>query len=292
MSTLHRAPLPLLALLATAGMATAASAAPVTVPFNLGVGPAGQLLSGPVMQDQTLHFGLRLELAAVIDQATIQANQDRIPQKYRKMASKVDELRYRPSIFIPETLYVSPAFGATGIYGATWRFIGLNAPFGKGPVRLRLGASLIATLALIHSNSLRGLGGEDIEFVFFLRPGIDLTAEVEIKLARNLLISFGWNSAIHLPQVLRRQVGTSFLSIPGDDVAMRASLWHFGQPFLMLHYRFPITRDIPGALPAKNTPPPAQNRQPPRNQDTFVPPPSSTGPVQPTRPPSQPAGPL
>ena len=258
-----------------------ASAAPVTVPFNVGVGPAFQLLSGPMMQDQTLHFGLRLELAAVIDQATIQANRDRIPQKYRKMAASVDELRYRPSIFIPETLYLSPPVTGTGMYGATWRFIGVNLPFGKGPVRLRLGASLIATLALIHSNSVRGLGGEDIEFVFFLRPGIDLTAEVEIKLAKNLLISFGWNSALHLPQVLRRNVGTSFLSIPGDADSWQVSLWHFGQPFLMLHYRFPVTRNIPGALPAKQQPAPPSRQPPP-----------ATGPKQPTTRPSQPARPL
>ncbi len=83
--------------------------------------------------------------------------------------------------------------------------------------------------------------------------------------------------------------------LPGDQDSMRVSVWHFGQPFLMLHYRFPVTRDIPGALPAKNQqqpsrPPPP--RQPPAGgNDTFVPP-QPTGPVQPTRPPAQPAGPL
>ncbi len=287
----------LLGLLALwAGAADVATAAPVTVPFNVGVGPALQLLSGPVQRDQTFHFGLRLELAAVIDQATIQANKDRIPKKYRKMAAGVTELRYRPSVFIPETLIISPAFGDTGVYGATWRFVGVGMPFGKGPVRLRLGASLILTLAVLHSNTLTGLDNEDVPFVFFLRPGVDLVAEVEIKFTKNLLLSFGWNSAVHLPQVLRRNAGTSLLSVPGDAASFEQSLWHFGQPFLMFHYRFPVTRNIPGALPAKKkqaAPPPKAPNRPAANPPNRPQPnrPKTHRPTQPVQP-TQPAGPL
>jgi len=222
-----------------------ARAAQVTVPFNVGVGPSAQLLTGPVQQDQTLHFGLRLELAAVIDQATIKANKDKIPARYRKMASQVQELRYRPSIFIPSTLLISPAVKGTGIYGATWRFIGVGMPFGGNPVTFRLGATLIATLAFIHSRTLRGLGGEDVSYALFLRPGVELSAELEFRLTERLLISLGWSSAIHVPQVLRRNAGLSLVSIPGDAEGLSKSLWHFGQPFLMVHYRFPITRDLP-----------------------------------------------
>ncbi len=272
---LHIRPAPplVLTLLAAALASLPARAAVVTVPFDVGVGPAPQIVSGPVARDQTVHLALRLSMAAVIDRETIARNRGRIPPKYRAMASKVSEVRIRPSVFIPDTILVSPAFGGTGLYGATWSFLGVGLPLiDRGPVRLRLGAEILLTLAFLHSSTLRGLNDEAVPFALFLRPGVGLSAEVEIRLSRRFFLSFGWRSAVHVPQVLRTNVATSLLSIPGDAGALRASVWHFGAPFLLFHVRFPVTRRLPGGGHGRRQPPRVPSRPPPRRPPPGHPP--------------------
>lgn len=193
----------------------------VEVPVDVGIGPAFYLISGPVFDDQPVHFGLKIDVAAVIDQAWIRRNQRNIPKQYRGVSKNVKEVRISPSIFIPDALIISPKIRNTGLYGVTWRPLSLSQSFGSQSAKFSLGAGLLLTYAFLHSDVL--------PTTHFIRPGLDLKAEVELALSKQFLISFGWASGFYIPQRLG-SLGWGPLS---------ESMWHFGQAFLQLHFRFP-----------------------------------------------------
>jgi hypothetical protein len=220
---------------ATMAMSTAARAAtPVTVPVDVGVGPAAYVITGRVADDQPIHLGLKISVQAIIDQATLQQHQKRIPPRMRARVLRMKEVRISPSIFIPDALIISPQARNTGIYGVTWRPVGLNVPLAEGEaVRLRLQAGLLLTYAFLHSKLAQ------IPTTHFLRPGVDAGAELEIFPSPIFGISLGWASGFYLPQVLG-----SFAVRPRPEDGARATLWHFGQAFLKVHLRFPHTTRI------------------------------------------------
>lgn len=204
---------------------------PTTVPVDLGIGPAFHWISGPIQDDRAPHFGIKLSLAAIIDKQTLQENKGRIPKKYRGMVSKLGEVRYTPTVFIPDTIFISPPTRdeSTAMYGASWRPFGLGFPLIRSP-RLRIGADLDLTYAYIDGEE-SGLG-----VTHFLRPGIAIGADLEIPLSSSFLISIGWSSGLYIPQ----EVGGEILAI-GD---LEDSIWHIGQAFVQLHFRFPYSVDL------------------------------------------------
>lgn len=205
-----------------------AFAAKVTVPVDVGVGPAAYLISGPIQDDQVVHGGLKINLEAVIDQAWVRNNPRAIPPKYRKAARNITEVRISPSILIPDSLFISPKLQHTGIYGVTWKPLTLTQPFGPDWVKLRLSAGLLFTYAFIYSDLA------SIPTTHFIRPGADLGAEVEVKLTDAFLVSFGWASGFYIPQ----QLGSLGFG------PLNESIWHVGQGFLQLHFRIPYTTNL------------------------------------------------
>lgn len=101
-------PAPLLLLCALL-VPAAASAQRVTVPVDVGVGPAAFAFFGPVFDDQPIHTGLKLSVEAVLDKEWLKKNQRRVPPRYRKYAKSLDEVRISPSILIPDALIISPS---------------------------------------------------------------------------------------------------------------------------------------------------------------------------------------
>jgi hypothetical protein len=194
-----------------------------TVPVDVGVGPAAYVFTGQVFADQPVHFGLKINVDAVIDKEWIRKNQRAIPAKYRGMARNINEVRISPSIFIPHAFFISPKIWNTGLYGVTWRPIALSQSVGQGAVRLRLSAGLLLTYAFLYSDVL--------PTTHFLRPGADLMAEVEWMMTSSFGVSFGWASGFYVPQGL----GTLGFG-PFDQ-----SIWHVGQAFVKVHLRFPFT---------------------------------------------------
>lgn len=195
----------------------------VTVPLDVGVGPAAYFISGPVYRDQALHTGVKISLEAVLDRPWLRRNQAVIPRGYRKRALQVDELRISPSLFIPDALIISPKVRNTGLYGATWRPLGLGLPLLTGRFSLKLQAGLLLTYAFLTSDTLPD--------THFLRPGVDLGARLEVELTRSFLVSAGWSSGLYLPQELG-----------GFGVGkLEQSMFHLGQANLQLHLRFPYT---------------------------------------------------
>jgi hypothetical protein len=213
--------------------AGATHAAEITVPADVGFGPAFYVITGEVARDQPVHFGLKLSVQAIIDQATIRQHQDRIPLRYRRQALHLREVRYSPSILIPDSLFISPPIDHTSIYGVTWRPISVGVPLvDTGSTCLRLTAGLLATYAYIDSDLVT------IPTTHFLRPGIDVGADLEIMFTPSFGVSLGWASGFYVPQVL----GGFGLAAEGKSVGVGPdTLWHFGQAYLKVHVRFPYT---------------------------------------------------
>jgi len=220
--------------LLTAG---AAQAAKVTVPADVGVGPAGYWFSGPLLDNRGAipHFALRFNLYAVIDQDTIQANRDRIPPKYRAMAKDVTELHVGPSIFIPSALYISPkvdALNGVGMFGVSWTPIGLMLlrtgggsarDWNRKGGRFYLDAHLLLTYLYIYSDFTA------IPPTHFIRPGVELTATLELDVSKNVLVSLGGGAQAYVPQKLGE------LGLGGLDESV-VFAWF---AFLKVHFRFP-----------------------------------------------------
>ena len=70
-------------------LSQSAQAGKVTVPVDIGLGPAAHMITGPVQDDQMLHTGLKLSVEAIIDKKTIKKNKKRIPRQYRRYAKAV-----------------------------------------------------------------------------------------------------------------------------------------------------------------------------------------------------------
>lgn len=203
----------------------------ITVPVDIGVGPAGVFFNGPVGAEQPLHFGLRLSITAIIDREFATKHQRLIPRQYRRQIRQMTEIRYRPAelALIPSSLMLSPKVANTGVYGATWRWVGLGIAPIDNPVRVGLGAGVIFTYAYMHSETL-------FSSMHFLRPGVELTLDFEVPVTQNTLLSAGWASQLYIPQTLNG----SILEVGGFN----NSIWHIGQAFLKLHYRFPYTTSL------------------------------------------------
>ncbi len=210
-----------LAVLLPAGVARADQ---VELPLNIGIGPAVYVISGPIYKDQPVHFGLKLSLAAVVDQATLRQSKERIPTRYRKMASRFGEARVG-LIYLPDNLIISPKFNNTAVYGATWRPLAIGFSLIRRP-RFTINTGLLLTYAYMYSDTIR-------QPMHFLRPGIDLKLEFEIPVAKWFLISIGWASQFYIPQ----RVGGS----PATAAKPNRAIWHIGQGFILLHFRMPHT---------------------------------------------------
>jgi hypothetical protein len=222
-------PLALLCFLLLPGVASAQRR--VTAPVDVGIGPAAFLFFGPVFEDQPIHTGLKISVEAVLDQEWLRKNQRLIPRKYRDQVLKSEELRFSPLILtlIPDSLIISPKYRNTGMYGATWRPFGVGMPLSSSPVRFSLDAGLILTYAYLYSDL------ETLPATHFLRPGLQLGADLEFQLSKRFLISVGWDSALYVPQ----RLGTL-----GELQPLRESIFHVGQAYVQLHFRFPYTTTL------------------------------------------------
>lgn len=218
-----------------ASTSSTCTAAEITVPVEAAVGPQWATGPGPLFQGIPGHFGLKVGLAAIIDQATIRKNLHRVPKQYRAMASQMKEFRYRPSIFVPDSVWISPNIAGTGMIGATWRPIGLAVPLSEEGARVQLQAGALLTYAFIWSDIMAA------STTHFLRPGVDLGLRVEIPVTDVVGVAFGAAADIYLPQ----QPGRSVLAVPAfDGPSLDRSIWLMARVYVQLLFRFPYTTSI------------------------------------------------
>lgn len=211
------------------GVPGLARAERVQVPVDVGIGPAGYWITGPIADDQWPHYGLKLSVQAILDQQLLRREQRRIPPAYRDMITRMHEIRFSPSILIPDSLILSPKIPQThtGIFGITWKPLSAGIPFGDGPVRLSLDAGVVLTSFYEYSTVLSN--------TFFLRPGLDLQADLELMATPNFGLSIGWDSSFYVPE----RVGHFFEIGPLNE-----DIWHVGQAYVKLHFRFPYEANL------------------------------------------------
>jgi hypothetical protein len=221
------APLALLSCLLLPGMVAAQRR--VTAPVDIAVGPAAFLFFGPVFRDQPIHTGLKISVEAVLDQEWLRNHKNLFPQKQRGRVLSMTEVRYAPAILklIPDSLIISPRYRNTALYGATWKPLGFGVGLTPSPVRLSLDAGLIVTYAYLSSKTLPS--------THFLRPGAQLSADLEFQLTETFLVSIGWASALYVPE----RLGSFTETKPLAD-----SIFHVGQAYLLLHFRVPFTASM------------------------------------------------
>ncbi|MBU0552343.1 hypothetical protein KJ940_12745 [Myxococcota bacterium] len=215
-----------------------------TVPVDIGVGPAVHMLTGPFQEDQMLHYGLKISVQAIIPPEIIKKHHKKIPKKYRKYVSTKHEIRYSPSMFIPDTLYISPKTNNTGLYGVTLNPLTIGLTPLQTP-RLSIDLGVILTYLFIDADPNGVNQKREDEFkdvpdeaftMHFFRPGLSLSAALEVPFSDSFLVDVGWSSALYLPQ----EINGDFLAL-GD---IKDSIWHIGQAWLRFHFRFPYEASI------------------------------------------------
>ena len=149
-----------------------------SIPVQIGIGPAVHMITGPVQADQLLHFGLKTYKSAIIDNETIRANKNMIPKKFRSSIMKAREIRISPMVLalIPDTIFISPKYNNTQMYGAVFRPIGIGiAPLSNNWFRFDVNAGLLAMYAFLESDNPK-IGKNHL-----LDIGLDAKAAVEFK---------------------------------------------------------------------------------------------------------------
>lgn len=206
---------------------TAQAKTPVTIPIEVGVGPSTQYFYNQIPDHNRWHTGLKIDLAAVINQEIIQKFKKKIPKKYRKLAKKINEVRFRPSPipFIPTTLIISPNESNPN-YGAIWDTFGVGTAL--GPIHLDLG------LPLVYSY-IGYTEGEEQKSMHLFRPSLSVKASINIQFSKAIGLTLGWREYFMPPQTL----GGSVLDFSTDT---KNSIWHMGQGFATLNFR--IFKDL------------------------------------------------
>lgn len=206
--------------------ASASAGTAVTVPGDVGVGPAAYFLFGKVATDQAVFAGLKVNVSAVLDSQWLKDNQETLPPAYRKYMNGVDEISVTPSLFIPDSLIISPKVNHTSLYGVTWKPLAISLPLTTGTVRLRVNAGLDLTYAYLASNVL--------PTTHFIRPGAELGLDVRFRITPSFFINLGWESQLYVPQ----ELGALGLGSPSDWI------FHIGQAYLQVHFRFPYAVEL------------------------------------------------
>jgi hypothetical protein len=208
------------------------SAKKIEVPIEVGLGPSILNVTGPVAADQPAHFAISLSGEAVISKKLIKQNKKMIPRQYRKKVMKMDEIRIS-SIYLPDMLIISPKTRNVGLYGISWRPVSMGVPLIKGPASLKAGVGLRLTAAYLDSSL------PSLESTLFLRPGLDAKIQTQIPLGKSFGLTAGWCSQVYLPQELGGAVDA--VDPTGD---LSNSIWHIGQAYVRLNYRFPYKTRI------------------------------------------------
>ena len=229
------------------------------VPVEATVGGAAHFFTGNLQKDTPMHYGLKLDLEAVISKEMIKKHKKKIPKNYRKYASKLDSVNYSPLPWLPDTILISP-MESSQVYGAIWSFIGIGTGLGKGAIRLQIGIDLNLAAMYIHSDkdlstlgkngtSTTGLTGatstmmntDQENTTLFLRPGLGGEVSLRINLGKSFGISAGWKSHVFIPQ----KINGGILETGGFSTNAN-QIWHMGQGFVLLHFTFPYKVRVPG----------------------------------------------
>lgn len=206
----------------------------ITVTGDLGLGPEWLHFNGPLGEARGSYPAVAFDLYGIVGAKQLKQLKKRVPKKYRAMMPK-DELRVGPSIFIPDQLILAPSKdGGPQAWGMGWTPLAINVPVFKTP-RVRLDASVAAAAAVVALE-----GGETFDgWMVFARPGLQGKIELEVPLAKFLVLSGGYDARVYVPQGL----GEGGFGQLATDAG---SLWYMGGPFAQVHARVSFPFQVPG----------------------------------------------
>jgi hypothetical protein len=206
----------LLTWLCTTGVAVAGKEQ-IPIKTDIGFGVSQYTIFNAYSDKNATVYGTELSITGVIDKETIRKYKNKIPKKYRKASSKLNEVSIT-HIAIPKTLYIHPSDGDHTAFGATWGFVpSLTADFKY--FKAGLSAGVIGTYLYYHDS-------ERDETVNFIRPGVRAAFNFQIPMFDNSFIfEAGMKQDAYIPQQMF-----------GAD-----SAWHFSGAYVMLHFRIPTT---------------------------------------------------
>ena len=205
----------------------------LTITGNAGLGPQWLDFNGPLGEARGSYPAAVFDLYGIIEASQVKALRKRVPRKYRGLVPK-GELRVGPSAYIPDQLIVAPSFdGAPQAYGLGWAPFSVNVPIVNKP-RARLDASVALAAAAVAIE-----GGETFDgWMVFARPGLQGKVELEVPLAKFLVLSGGYDARVYVPQGLG-EGGFGALSTKAGN------LWYMGGPFAQVHARVQVPVQLP-----------------------------------------------
>jgi hypothetical protein len=208
-----------------------AKALTADIPINFGVGPALFFPHSRLEEHQSAYYGLKLDLAAVIDQKTIQKYRHQLPERYREQSKQFKSLRIS-KFWIPDHIIISPKKSKSYMYGASWRPFAVLTSWQSGPLEGKISAApIFSYLAFGTPRMEEGQEQHTTVTTHFIRPGLDVRAEASYRFSEEFITSVGWSSALYIPQ----KKGGDPTQIAGTS----DSLWLLHQAFIVFNYRFP-----------------------------------------------------
>ena len=205
----------------------------VEIPINIGLGPAVIRSLEKLQPDEedSVYYGLKLDIAAVVDKETIDKNKGKIPKKFQKAAGKLHEVRVS-HFSIPDMIFVGGNSDRRKLYGASWRPFALS--MSGGGTTIRFGKSLWHKLVLAFFEQKifdADTAEEETTRNPLLRPGLDLRFQTQLRITRSFYFSMGAGSNFLIPQEV---------VIQKNPEATR-SVWRLDEAYAALHFRFPVT---------------------------------------------------
>lgn len=166
-------------------------------------------------------YGTQLDISAMVEKETIHRFKDKIPENVRDHALKLEEFSIT-SMWIPDSLFISPRKDHIQAFGATW---GFNIKLASRISFLSLGVAGGPILTYINYNDDR----ED-KTIHFIRPGLRGTIFAKVPLfTKYLQLEIGGLGDIYIPQ-----------KFYGDE-----SAWNMKGQYAMLHFLIPFDMDNP-----------------------------------------------
>lgn len=199
-----------------------ARAGEVVVALDVAGGPQLILPYGAPEAERALHTGLVFSTRIIVDPKSLREQAEALPWPWKLVALKTKVVRWNPIPYVPDSFIVSPGLGRGSALGLSWRVADVGVALAKQPRFTLSGAGRLTWISFF---------GGDTPATHFLRPGIEVRAELEIPLSQVWFLAVGYSSQLYIPQAW----GAAPWRIgPREDW-----LWHVGQIYLSGHRRQP-----------------------------------------------------
>ena len=220
------------------GIVAPASAGTIEAPIELSIGPTAYWLAGreAKRRNTTLHTGLRLRVGRVITEREIREHRDEagLPVSWHEQARFAGHvtLSVDPwSLLLPNEIIVSPSvIDESAMYGASWRFFSLGYQLIPEPRRTTMVVSAAPRLTVAQLTTTPSRNEPSVA-TWFVRPGLDVEAEIRWRLADSIRLGLGYTQHFYPPQ----RLGGGVLEFG----PFQETIWTIGQPWVVFHLRFP-----------------------------------------------------